>query len=207
MTPASDEVCPTPNPGADARQAAGFVEVAMRLGELFLHELHQFAMQHSLDIVHLRAIAFLNQANRYSNTATALGDYLGLTKGTLSKSIAVLARRGLVHKVADPRDRRITRLHLTHAGQALQQQLIVHLNLPRIAATQTPDALQDMTYTLTRWLSAHQGLNQRKPFGVCRTCQHFQTTPTGYLCALTQEPLSEPQSHKLCREHSPATSR
>lgn len=207
MTPASDEVCPTPSPGADARQAAGFVEVAMRLGELFLHELHQFALQQGLDIVHLRVITFLNQANRYSNTATALGDYLGLTKGTLSKSLGVLVQHGLIHKVADPSDGRITRLYLTDAGQQLMQHLIVHLNLPRIATSQTPEELQTMTHTLTRWLSAHQGLNQRKPFGVCRTCQHFQTTPAGYLCAVTQEPLSEPQSHKLCREHSPASSR
>jgi DNA-binding MarR family transcriptional regulator len=52
--------------------------------------------------VHLQVLFYLNQANRFSNTRSQLTEYLGLTKGTVSQTVLVLARRRLISRYADP---------------------------------------------------------------------------------------------------------
>ena len=70
-----------------------------------------------LQPVHLQALAYLARCNRYSDTAGALTEYLGLTKGTVSQTLNVLEREGLIAREEDPADRRRVRLRLTPAGR------------------------------------------------------------------------------------------
>jgi DNA-binding MarR family transcriptional regulator len=51
----------------------------------------------------------------------ALTEWLGSTKGTVSQTIGVLERKGLVAKRGDPDDRRRVHLQLTRAGQRVLQ--------------------------------------------------------------------------------------
>ncbi|MEO1575956.1 MAG: MarR family transcriptional regulator, partial [Pseudomonadota bacterium] len=67
---------------------------------------------------HWEALRYLARANRFSRTPTALTAYLGVTKGTVSQSIAALEKKGLVKKDAAGGDRRRVRLALTRAGRA-----------------------------------------------------------------------------------------
>src|SRR4030065_1806393 len=77
-----------------------------RLSLLTRADLRQAGAAQGLQPVHLQVLFYLNQANRFSNTPQALTEYLGLTKGTVSQTVLVLARRRLISRYADPRDGR-----------------------------------------------------------------------------------------------------
>ena len=67
--------------------------------------------------VHRALLRYLARANRYSDTPGAATLYLGLTKGTVSQSIALLERKGMLRKSRDGADRRVVRLRLTAKGR------------------------------------------------------------------------------------------
>lgn len=58
-------------------------------------------------------------ALRLGGAPQALADYLGLTKGTVSQSLQLLERKGLIARLPDDADRRVLRLSLTADGEAL----------------------------------------------------------------------------------------
>lgn len=190
-----------PSPAeSPAVMALHFTELTLQLAELLLHEMHRFAALHRMDIVHLRALLFLDRANRYSNTLAGLTDYLGLTKGTVSKSVALLEQAGHLRRTPDSQDRRLQHLSLTASGEDVVQRLLTHLRLGDIARCMGMPQTEQATQMLRHVLSTCQRLNQRRVFGICQGCRHHQRTPMGGFCGLTQQPLDDDQSQRLCRE-------
>lgn len=183
-----------------AAQALQFTELTLQLAELLLHEMHRFAALHRMDIVHLRALLFLDRANRYSNTLAGLTDYLGLTKGTVSKSVALLEQGGYLQRAPDVQDRRVQHLSLTSSGQALVQSLLTHLRLGDIARRMGMPQAEEAARMLRDVLSTCQRLNHRRVFGICQGCRHHQRTDVGGRCGLTQQDLDGDQAQRLCRE-------
>lgn len=179
---------------ADLVRLLGIVE---RLGNLAEARLKALGAPHGLQTVHLRLLLYLAAANRYSNTPLAVGEYLGLTKGTVSQSLILLEAKGFLSRTADARDRRVVRLALTAAGQAVVEEAE---NLGRLrAAAQVPSGLQEgLTGLLRHW----QVLEGRRSFGQCRTCRHHLAEGTDlWRCGLTGEPLSRADGARICREH------
>src|SRR5260370_2204020 len=82
-------------------------------------ELRKSGGDEALQPVHLQALIYLSKANRYSNTPQALAEYLGLTKGTVSQTLLLLDRRGLIERFEDDIDPRVVRLPLSAAGEPL----------------------------------------------------------------------------------------
>src|SRR5258708_13661518 len=74
------------------------LELVERLGNLMRTELRKSGGDEALQPVHLQALIYLSKANRYSNTPQPLAEYLGLTKGTVSQTLLLLDRRGLIHQ-------------------------------------------------------------------------------------------------------------
>lgn len=154
--------------------------------------------------VHLRALKYLERCNRYSNTPSALGVFLGTTKGTVSQSVKVLEERGLVEKFEDREDRRVIRLRLTKKGQSF-----IDRNIPRDDLEETlvkalsAKERQLLSTLLLKSLKAIQNRTQGRMFGVCVTCRYFIKNGLGaqHQCGLTKEPLSERESGLICREH------
>ncbi len=70
---------------------------------------------------HHRAIHFINR--RPGLTVNELLDLLGVTKQSLNRVLRQLVADGLVESRVGTRDRRHRNLHLTPAGQALEQEL------------------------------------------------------------------------------------
>src|ERR1700674_5985038 len=95
------------------------LELVERLGNLMRTELRKSGGDEALQPVHLQALIYLSKANRYSNTPQALAEYLGLTKGTVSQTLLLLDRRGLIERFEDDIDRRGVRLRLSSAGERL----------------------------------------------------------------------------------------
>ncbi len=169
-----------------------------RLAALTQQALRESAAPHGLQPVHLLILAYLERANRYSDIPVAIAEYLGLTRGTLSQSLAVLETKGLIERWRDADDGRIQHIRLSEAGRNLLSASWIE----RIggALATLPEA-GELERGLTALLAALQRLNGQHAFGVCRGCAHFQ--PIGGAvarCGLTGEALSTEDAGRLCRE-------
>jgi DNA-binding MarR family transcriptional regulator len=172
------------------------------LGRLLAGALRESGGEAGLQLVHLQALAYLRDANRYSNTPRALADFLGLTKGTVSQSLLLLHRRGLVRREADPADGRVVRLRLSARGRRLLASAEIHPDWQQALAA-VPAGERAAAGNALRGLLA--GLQRRRgnlSFGECRTCAHFRREGAGaYRCGLTREPLQRFETFQICREH------
>lgn len=174
-----------------------------RLGTLSRAGMRRAGAPYGLQPVHLQALLYLHQANRYSNTPQALVEYLGLTKGTVSQSLLLLVRRGLIERYADQADKRLVRLSLSEEGEKLLKEMRLAPEW-RQAARQISDArLKTTSAALRELLYGVQERSEIPTFGVCRSCARCRREGQRYRCDLTGERLSLADLRKICREHVP----
>ncbi len=173
-----------------------------RLSTLINQTVRDDAARHGLLPIHLLVLGYLGRANRYSDLPIAIAEYFGLTRGTVSQTIAVLERRGLLTKAADARHGRRVHLQLTpQATQLMQDTWMQRLDEAlQTGPTDAPAAEQALRGVLTQL----QRLNHQRPFGVCQQCAHFQAgeSASSAHCGLTGEPLNGDQPERICREWS-----
>lgn len=173
-----------------------------RIGNLLRTEIRKTGNNLGLQPVHMQALDYLSQCNRYSDTSAAVTDYLGATKGTVSQSLKVLERKRYITRVTDAKDRRVQHLKVTESGHD-----VLATSLPPETFCEASDQLSEfdrnqMVGLLTQMLRELQIANQSKSFGICKSCSFFCSDGAQYQCGLTKEMLSTDDSEKLCREHS-----
>ncbi len=176
-------------------------DILERLCNLLRMEMRQFGLKFGLQPVQIEALTYLTQCNRYSDTPQAVTEYLGLTKGTVSQSLKLLDQKGLLRKRQDKKDKRIVHLAPTAKGRKLIEQSIPAKGLE--AALKMSHSLKGsgLEEGLRSTLHAMQRHNNRKTFAACHTCRFNQKLSEGFLCGLTNEPLSKQEIHMICREH------
>ncbi len=158
-----------------------------------------------LNPVQWEALRFFARANRFSRNPSGLRQYLGVTKGTVSQSIIVLEKKGLLKKVPDSRDRRGVEVRLTAAGRKLLVDDPLNRwreDLAVLSAAQR----KSLEATLEHLLRAALQHRERQPFGFCRDCVHFardEASGAPHFCALLEVPLSDEDSQLICREQAP----
>jgi len=186
------------------KSAAQFFDLIDRLGNLVRVNLRAAGGQHGLQPVHLQALIYLAIANRYSNTPQALTEYLGLTKGTVSQSLLLLHRRGLIERQGDTDDKRLVRLALSESGAQLLKDIQLLPDWAQVIARIAPQRNKIALAVLKELLHALQFAAGNRSFGVCNTCQlNLHEGPRSYRCGLTGEKLSLPDTRMICREHQP----
>ena len=176
------------------------LELVERLGNLMRTEMRKAGSEESLQPVHLHALIYLSKANRYSNTPQALADYLGLTKGTVSQTLLLLDRRGLIERFEDDIDRRVVRLRLSSAGEQLLAESQPALAWQNATRNISPNRIRNATSALRQALVTLQVDNEAAVFGVCSTCSWCQKLSQRiYRCGQMGDRLSGPETRKLCR--------
>lgn len=166
-----------------------------RLGSLIdrLSRLHAAARRRpGLSDAQLSALDYLDQANAFSRSPSAVADYLDATRGTVSQTLRALARKGLIVAAEDPADRRSLRYDLTAKGRAMLR---------------TGTELADHGGTLEAALGALVGrmvaARGGRSFGICRTCRFHEVLADGsHRCALLGVALALPETTRICREHA-----
>lgn len=147
-----------------------------------------------LQLTHAEILDYLSKCNHYSNTALALTEYLGLTKGSLSQSLKLLEGKGLIKRTPCPDDKRVARLSLTAEGAAILAS--VSAQIPDLSLKDSDDE-QALMHILSAWQHQH-GL---RGFGLCGSCRYNQTLDAGnFLCGLTNDALTKDDTEKICRE-------
>ena len=61
-----------------------------RLSSLYKSQMRQAASVEGFQLVNLEIMQYLSLCNGYSNTAQALSEYLGQTKGSISQSLKIM---------------------------------------------------------------------------------------------------------------------
>lgn len=152
------------------------------------------------------ALRYLGRANRYSRSPGALGRYLQTTKGTASQTIRALERKGLVRRSADPGDRRGVSLALTPAGEILLRRDPL-AGIAEAVSSLGRSTQRDLAAALAELLRDLQRRSGNRSFGICRTCRFFRRNDARgesggpHRCGLTGEPLSAPETLRICAEH------
>ena len=90
-----------------------------------------------MQMVHVEIIQYLSSCNLYSNTAQALSEYLGQTKGSISQTISNLEKNGLLKKSQDRNDKRVYHLELTFKGKQLSERIHKYLNFNDLGTEET----------------------------------------------------------------------
>ena len=173
-----------------------------RLGELLRIDLRQSGIEHGLQPVQLEVLHYLSVCNRYSDTAMAVTEYLGQTKGTVSQTIKVLEQKGLVLRCVDDEDKRVSHLGLTAKGRQLLVQLVPPPMLMAACDNFSQKTREQISNALDQLVTALLQGNGMKSFGVCHTCRYNRRTEEGgYYCNLVEQPLSVGDVQLICREH------
>jgi DNA-binding MarR family transcriptional regulator len=184
----------------DGERLADLLE---RVGSLLRAERRGVAAAAGLQPGHLDVLRYLARCNRYSDTPGAVVEYLGLTKGTVSQSLLLLERRGLLEKVADPRDGRVVRLRLTPRGRAVARRSRSPI-WERVRQALPPGERAALAERLEQVLRGMQAAGGYRSFGLCRSCRFLQQTGAGVQCGLTGEALTPAETERICREHEAA---
>jgi len=169
-------------------------------------ELRKSGTDEALQPVHVQALIYLTKANRYSNTPQALADYLGLTKGTVSQTLLVLDRRGLIERYQDDVDRRVVRLRLSSDGEQFLTDNQPTLAWQNATRNISPNRIRNAVSALREALTQLQEDNEGATFGVCHNCSWCQKLSQRiYRCGRMGDRLSGPETRRICRIYEART--
>ena len=155
------------------------------------------------------ALRFLSRANRFSNSPGALTRYLGATKGTVSLTVIALERKGFIAKSLRDGGRKSISLSLTEKGHAALAR-DPWADLSRAAEDLGGKTRRRLQRGLSELLEQELRRSGVASFGVCSTCRFFRargrsTDVKGpHLCMQFEEPLTEDDASRICREHAAA---
>jgi MarR family transcriptional regulator, negative regulator of the multidrug operon emrRAB len=169
-----------------------------RLAALVHQSVRDHGAQHGLLPIHVQVLSYLARANRYSDLPIAIAEYFGITRGTVSQTLTVLERKGLLQRAPDARDRRRVHFRLTAAGEKVLQDSWT--GRIEAALASLPGEGVELEDALRGLLTGLQRLNGQRSFGVCRECVHFLAEGKGWRCGLTGEPLLAQETGRICRE-------
>ena len=175
--------------------------VLERLCNLMRVEAREHGAGAGLLPVQLEALHFLAHCNRYSDTVQGVSDFLGQTKGTVSQTLKVLEKSGLVRKLPDPKDRRLVHLEITPKGERLLVNVVPARFLVDALRLRSEADINRMAQDLKELLRAAQQARRGKTFGACKTCRFNEALEEGFRCGLTGEPLSNADTERICRDH------
>ncbi len=178
----------------------------LRLSDLLRTESRKAASAEALQLVHYDIINYIDRCNRYSDTPTALVDYLGLTKGTVSQTVSLLVKKRILQKKPDQKDLRISHLQLTEKGHQVLKNIrqTLQLTADRLYCSATYKKALDTVLKEMAWQLQEE--KDKKPYGLCKTCRYnTQKTEDTYYCTLLDATLSATDTDKICREHQYST--
>jgi len=216
ITPYSDifPTCQTDGQMIDARQQGEISPNAQRV-ILLLDRLGRLTRElqfvDGLNPAQWETLRFLAQANRYSRTPTALAEYLGATKGTVSQTLISLESKGLVDRCKKTCDRRQVAITLTEAGEAMLHRDPMR-TLEKAICEMTADCGGALVTGLSRLLTELQHRREVMHFGVCEDCTMFckehgkpkTTNNEPKRCGMTGETLADGECLQLCVNYKAA---
>ncbi len=183
----------------------GIIETAELLERLSRVLHNDASVVGELNPVQWEALRYFARANRFSASPSALTEFLGVTKGTVSQTINAIERKGLVKKGRVSGDARAVNITMTAKGRRLLEQdplAELHHDLDRFEAQ---DIVQ-LNALLKRLVGKALNRKEGAAFGVCNSCRHFNPRHEEgdpHWCGLLEVPLGVDEASLICREQEP----
>lgn len=168
---------------------------------------HCLQFEQGLNPAQWESLRYLARANRYSRSPTAIAEFLGSTKGTVSQTIRALEAKGYVRRSRDCSDGRAICLELTEAGQAVLEHDPIR-RLEQAVAALPPATSAAMLAGLGALMGKLQDSCGGRAFGICGECGHLRegaANADGDRCGLNGDPLSEGNQQQICVNFRAAT--
>ena len=144
------------------------------------------------------ALEYLARANKFSRQPSHVAEFMGSTRGTISQTLKALREKGLIVEMRSEADRRAISYALTPTGiEILDQSNTLRSTFQDLSESQLNQLEQSLQTILDNALRT----NGLKPFGVCKTCQHFAPRSKGGFCNLLSAPLEQSETEKICVEN------
>ena len=172
-----------------------------RLSNTVINEKRKALAEFGLQPVQLDALLYLSMANKHSDNAISVSEYLAHTKGTISQSIKVLERKALIHKHVNPEDKRILHIKVTTVGKHVLSQLTEHSALHSAIAQINKTHETGLTKGLNAIYQQMHDNDNKQTFGQCFTCKHFKRDKPAQ-CLYFNDTLSDAETLQICRVHS-----
>lgn len=181
-------------------------DLVERISELLRVDVRQAVADVGLQPVQVEVLHYLSMSNRFSDTPMAVTEYLGQTKGTVSQTLKVLEKKGLISKRSDNEDKRSYHLSVTAKGKRLLSKTIPTEIFVRACDSLSEKKQKEISHSLQLLLGTLLKTNEMKSFGVCASCRfNSRDKAGGYFCNLIQEPLTAKETELICREHEYTT--
>ncbi len=144
------------------------------------------------------ALRYLAHANSFSNSPRALASYLGATKGTISQTVTVLIKKGLVEKAVRSGDVRSVVLNVTPTGhKVLSADPLAHIEK---SISDLGDKTRKKFSKGLLEVLHYETLRQKQPrFGDCGSCRYFRKSDAHY-CMKFEVDISPLDPKLLCVE-------
>jgi DNA-binding MarR family transcriptional regulator len=129
----------------------GLVDALVQTAFATMAVLHKVGAENDLSLTQLRVLAILRDRRL---RMTALADYLGLEKSTISGLVDRAERRGLLERALDASDGRAVEVYLSSGGMELAGLLESHVaqSLSPLTGTLTPAERRRLQALLERML-------------------------------------------------------
>jgi len=186
-------------------ERAKIVELIDRLSRIA----HSLQFTEGLNPAQWEALRYVARANRNSCSPSALADFMGSTKGTVSQTLKALENKGLIQRKRRDGDRRSVQISVTAIGQSVLS--MDPLGKIHDALAPCDRNIQgEVVAVLERLLDAVQ-LHQRiSEFGPCLDCMHYKpeectkTNSVGCRCGVSGDLFSALEIDRICADFSPA---
>jgi DNA-binding MarR family transcriptional regulator len=152
--------------------------------------------------VHWEVLRYLNSANRYSTTPGALTEYLGATKGTISQTLSLLEKKGMIAKSGRTDDKRSVSLTLTETATALLAEDQRRLSVEIVRGLKSK-AQKRFSQVLDALVTAESMHLSAPSFGTCLTCIYFREVQRDMAarCMKFEADISDTDAKLICAEH------
>jgi DNA-binding MarR family transcriptional regulator len=145
------------------------------------------------------ALGYLQRANRFSRGPSQVADYLGATRGTVSQTLLVLERKGLIVAQTLAGDQRRSSYGVTDSGR----EILKDSGVGQILAALPPDLATGFEAGLRAVLTGLLTKQGHRAFGQCLGCRHHQATASGAWCQLLRVDLQPEEVVQICWEQVP----
>ena len=127
------------SPGSPPTESAALIDALVQAAFAVMTVLNKVASDNDLSLTQLRVLAILRDRNV---GVTALAEYLGLEKSTMSGLVERAEKRGLLERTQSETDRRGVHVSITGDGTKLAERVYAHVErslLPHTSALGAPE--------------------------------------------------------------------
>ncbi|MCC5908299.1 MAG: winged helix-turn-helix transcriptional regulator [Balneolaceae bacterium] len=175
-----------------------------RISQAFRVLLWRESKEYSLSPIQVQLLIFLLHHSEEKRKVSYLADEFNMTKATISDSIKVLKKKGLITKDPEPHDSRSYVIQLTPEGANTAEENSMFTNEIRTPIDNM--SADDKESLLLSLLNIIRHLNRSGVITIqrmCMTCKYYETTEDGkqHFCKLLNQKLHNTELRADCPEH------